>query len=396
MPPSNPRVVTLALALLASACGSDREQKAGSRRGAAPTPLGPAEIAPLLPPRVSGAPQRAAWAEAIYNGLRANEVPTDRANACAVIAIIGQESGFQADPAVPGLAALVKARLERHQAKLGPLGKPIFRKLLSGRSPDDPRTFEARLEKVRTERDVDVIFRDLLAYYEASYPATFDAVKLAGKLFDTGDLAALNPITTAGSMQVSVQFAERWAEAKKGHPGKVRDALYTRQGGVYYGTARLFGHEAAYPEPIFRFADYNAGVYASRNAAVQAQVGRLVGRKLALDGDLLAYDKDGEPNDEETETLAALLLFRAQHAPDLSERRVRNDARKEKTRAFEKTDTYRAIKKAFAAKFGTQPRYATMPQVEIESPKLSSKRSTAWFAQSVQRRFEACLATHAP
>jgi hypothetical protein len=43
----------------------------------------------------------------------------------------------------------------------------------------------------------------------------------------------------------------------------------------------LFGHQAEYTEALHRFADYNAGVYASRNAAIQAQVARLTGAKLA-------------------------------------------------------------------------------------------------------------------
>jgi hypothetical protein len=142
---------------------------------------------------------------------------------------------------------------------------------------------------------------------------------------------------------------------------------------------------------LFRFADYNAGVYASRNAAVQIQVSRLVGKKLALDGDVLAYGKDGEVNNEDTQTMQAIRLFRDRYQPRLSDRRLRDDAHQEKTLAFEGTDTYRAIKAAYAARLGTPPEYATLPQVELESPKLTRKLSTAWFAQAVDRRFETCL-----
>jgi hypothetical protein len=143
---------------------------------------------------------------------------------------------------------------------------------------------------------------------------------------------------------------------------------------------------------LFRFADYNAGVYASRNAAVQAQVSRLVGRKLVLDGDVLRYGKDGEPDDDDSQTMQAIRLFRDRYQTRLSDRRLRDDAQQEKTLAFEGTDTYRAIKAVYATRFGPPPEYATLPQVELESPKLSRKLSTAWFAQAVDRRFQSCLA----
>jgi hypothetical protein len=350
--------------------------------------LTPEQIVALISPKV---PERAAWARAVADGLSANGLSPEPPAVCAVLALIAQESGFREDPVVPGLAKMVQARLEDYQSRLGPLGRPIFRRLLAARAPADPRTFDERLQGVRTERDLDRVFRDMLAYYESAYPSVFGAANLAGKLFDVRSLAALNPITTAGPMQVSVEFAEDWARDHHGQPSTVRDALYTRAGGVYYGTARLFGHPAAYAKMSFRFADYNAGVYASRNAALQAQLQRLTGRKLALDGDFLAYGRDGEPTDQPTQTMRALEQFRDLYRAKLSDRRLRDDAAREKTLDFESTETYRTIKAVYEDEMGAVPDYALMPQVILQSPKLSRPRSTAWFAQSVDRRFQSCL-----
>jgi hypothetical protein len=378
-----------ALAILAAAlaacvaCGRARPPATGP---GAPR-LAPADIAELIDPKVRDRP---AWAQAVADALSATGQEIDPPSVCAVLAIIGQESTFQEDPVVPGLARLVEARLERHRSKLGPLGRPVFARLLGGHAPSDPRPFDERLRKVRTERDLDRVFRDLLAHYHSSHPAAFEAATLAGKLFDLESLAELNPVTTAGPMQVSVRFAETWAKEHHGDTASVREALYTRAGGVLYGTARLFGHRAAYPKMSFRFADYNAGVDASRNAALQAQLSRLVGVPLAQDGDLQRYEKDGTPSDDDSQTLKALRLFRERHAPQLSPDQLREDVGLEKTFAFEATATYRALVAAFTTRLG-HAEYAVLPDVTLDSPKISRKLSTAWFAQSVDRRYQACL-----
>jgi hypothetical protein len=378
----------LALLLVLAGCGTAPRPDGGAPRAEARSRLGVEEIATLIGSRVS---ERTAWARAVLDAVVGNGLESDPPTVCAVLAIVAQESGFHEDPVVPGLAKVVGARIERYQEKLGPLGKPVFRRLLGGHAPTDPRPFDDRLRKVRTERDLDLVFRDLLAYHRSSHPLAFDAAQLAGKLFDVESLAELNPITTAGPMQVSVHFAETWARDHHGEPATVRDALYTKVGGVYYGTARLFGHRAGYEKMIFRFADYNAGVYTSRNAALQAQLGRLVGTSLALDGDVLAYDKDGTTRDDDTRTLEALVRFSARYAPTLSAEKVRADARLEKTFAFEGTETYQAVKRVFAARTGAAPEYAVLPEVVLESPKMRRKLSTAWFAEGVDRRFRECL-----
>lgn len=381
----------LARALLVSvtvlgAAGCSAPPRVAVARPVSPTLAAP-DIAALLPAR---ARDRLAWAEAIVNGLAANELPVDVPSSCAVIAVIDQESGFEVDPAVPGLAAVAKARVDHFKAKLGPLGDPVVARLLSGRAPQDARSFQRRLDTVRTERDVDVLFRDLLAYYETNHPILFTTAAWAGKLNDR-ELADLNPVTTAGSMQVSVHFAEEWARSHGGasQVAGVRDALYTRVGGVYYGTARLLGHPDHYDRPIFRFADYNAGIYSSRNAAIQAELVRLTGQPLALDGDLLSYAKDGTPNDAMSATERAFLVFAQRHAPSLSPADVRHDLLTEKTLAFEDTTTYRALVAA-ARRTGKLPDDAILPQVAITSPKFAGTRSTAWFARSVERRYQAC------
>jgi hypothetical protein len=304
---------------------------------------------------------REGWANDIVAAIRMTKKAPTAERVCAVIAIIEQESGYQADPAVPNLPRIVMKALEDKLSALGPLAKPTLRAVL-----DDH--MRASIETLRSERDLDRLFRDTIS---AKLPAA--ATSLTG--IDT-----LNPVTTAGSMQVQVAFAR---ELSGMDDADTRELLYTRAGGVRFGTARLLGYGASYDDVIYRFADYNAGPYASRNAAFQAQLAQLIGTRLALDGDLLDYH-DGV----ESQTLKSALGFGALHG--LTERRVRRDLEKEKTLDFESTELWHAVREEWQRRTGKPAPYARVPEVTLTSPKMSRTRTTAWFAESVKRRYAAC------
>lgn len=363
--------------------------------GTPPPPrLTAAQVARLIPARVE---EPEAWAQDVLSALEARRVYPSAEPVCEVLAVIEQESGFQPNPVVKELPRIVRKRLDAYAGKLGVVGRKALQALLQHRAPGQPLSLEARLQTVRTERDLDRLFRELLTAYEQQYPAVYTAADLASELFTSRSLEELNPITTAGSMQVSVRYAVEQSESEsedERSPAQVREELYTRAGGVRYGAARLLGYEARYSQPLYRFADYNAGFYASRNAALQAQVSELTRLLLTRDGDLLLYDAEGQPKDEDSRTLTALLAFRARHAPKLSERQLRRDVLKEKQADFEETDTWRAVKQAYEQVTGKRPEYAQLPEVTIRSPKLSRELTTGWYAHSVDQRFQRCMARY--
>ncbi|MBX2803025.1 MAG: DUF1615 domain-containing protein [Myxococcales bacterium] len=327
----------------------------------------------------------AGWATDLRAALQASGIGVDEQGVCSVLAVVEQESTYEADPAVPGLGKIARREIEAGLKLLGPLSKHGVDWLLKPVAEGASESFDARLAKVRTERQLDELFRDLAEHYTGGAADIPLAGDLLMRQFDQ-----LNPVKTAGSMQVSVSWAQE-AASDAGVPRKtVRDLLYTRAGGLRWGTARLFAHEADYDRPAYRFADFNAGFYASRNAAFQEQLAAIMELELALDGDLLAYPKDGgRPKDGET--MGALMAWRAMYGGDLSERQIRRDVGKEKTAAFEQTRTWEAVRATYKERTGKDPAYARLPVVSLDSPKLSRDRTTAWFAENVEHRFKACL-----
>ena len=323
----------------------------------------------LLPASVR---DKAGWSQEIVGAFTGLHLPYRADLLCAAMAVIEQESTWQADPVVPGLGEMVWKKIAEKAGGVIPVAalKVAFLKpSATGES------YTSRIDRLRTEKEMNALFEDMVA----------DARRLGLPV------NMKNPIRTGGPMQVSVEFAEEHVRAK-GYPyprkGSWRDEVFSRRGGLYFGIANLLDFPADYPDMRYRFADFNAGRYSSRNAAFQAAVSRLSGMKLALDGDLLIY-RDGAPSSSTSST--ELALERLEGRLGMSRAEVSRDLRLEKTPAFSQSALYQ---KVFALAGGHAAR-AVMPQIQLVSPKITRKLTTEWFADRVDGRYKACLAREA-
>lgn len=347
------------------------------------TTLTAEQIATLMPNRGQ---QKSAWASDIYDIFNTLKIERNEQNICSVIAVIDQESNFKADPPVPNLGkSSLKELNSELDEKLGKTLAPYFRTMLT-QEPTPQNSFETQILKVKTEQQLDKLYHQMFSYFSDKYYASriTNVTKLLG-----GDFAErLDPITTLGSMQVHINYA-RDHRRTSGNNEELRRDLYTQYGGLYYGIHRLMLYPASYSSPLYRFADYNSGMYSSRNAGFQKMLAELTGQKLDFDGDLLIYKKGNTAVQSQSEK--ALLQLVQQGAITLTPKQIHTDLTREKAADFVNTATYNAITTLYKAKTGKPPIAAMMPQVVISGAKLSKDYNTKWYADNVNKRYLACM-----
>jgi hypothetical protein len=328
-----------------------------------------ADIQALIPARVA---QRAAWAVDLQLVFAALKLDPSTDNVCAVLAVTEQESTFDPDPQVPNLAKVAREEILRRADGLG-VPELAVNLALRLQSPDG-RSYDDRLKAVKTERELSLMYEQFI-----------DEVPLGRRLF-----ANWNPVRTGGPMQVSIAFAEEHVRA---HPypfpaqDSVRHEVFTRRGGLYFGTAHLLGYAAsAYgPAMIYRFADFNAGRYASRNAAFQQALAVAGGRALDLDGDLVV-GASAPPGQTE---LAARSLGPAIGMDDTA---IRRELERSNAEDFDRSPLLAKVFAMAQARSGqAQPR-AVLPRIVLKSPKFTRRLTTEWFARRVDERFRRCQA----
>ncbi|MGC5704053.1 DUF1615 domain-containing protein [Pseudomonas sp. NFXW11] len=339
-----------------------------SRSGPQPPSLSPeqarARILRLLPAEVG---DRQGWARDIQVAFSSQGLEPSQSNLCAVLAVTEQESGFQVDPKVPGLGRIAREEIDRRAAKVH-VPALLVSAALQLRSSTG-QSYSQRLAEARSEKQLSAIFDDFIAM-----------APLGQRLF-----GGFNPVHTGGPMQVSIAFAETRAQ---GYPyplqGSIRDEVFSRRGGMYFGIAHLLGYPVSYPQPLYRFADFNAGWYASRNAAFQAAVSRLSGIELALDGDLIRYDSLLPGSTE----LAVRSLGKQL---GLRNPVIREQLEKGASQAFEQTELYRQVFTLAERAAGKPLPRQVLPGIALKSPKITRQLTTAWFAKRVDERYQRCL-----
>lgn len=354
------RLATFALAALLTSCASDRASGPRISEANAHT-----IIERALPASVS---DKAGWSDDIYAAFAAQQIEPTKEHVCAVVAVIAQESNFQVNPVVPGMSRIAWKEIHNRAAHML-VPWMVVQAALDLKSPTG-RTYSERIDRARTEKDLSDIYEDFI-----------DSVPLGHTLFESH-----NPIRTRGPMQVNVAFLKQ-TSATRSYPypvkGTLQDELFTRRGSIYFGVAHLLGYRAPYSRYLYRFADYNAGQYASRNAAFQSALSVAAGKPVVPDGALVP------PNGElgSTEATVRQLSDRLK----VSNEDIHSALEEGKSADFERTTTY---KRVFALAERAQkrpPAQAVVPKIKLEGPKLSRTLTTDWYAHRVDGRFQQCV-----
>ncbi|MGY3895232.1 DUF1615 domain-containing protein [Aeromonas enterica] len=378
-------VAPLLAALLLAACASEPASQGDTRQPGSAAITGPAitKPAPLPKAQIPRAPasmqsrivrllpartvDRNGWAQDIVTALARQELAVTDENVCSVLAVAEQESTFQADPVVPGLGKIAWKEINTRASKLL-IPEFVVRTALSIDSPTG-KSYAERIDALRTEREMSEIFEDMIG-----------EVPMGKTLFGN-----MNPVHTGGPMQVSIAFAEANA---RGYPYPVKDSIrhevFSRRGGIWFGTRHLLNYPAQYPDHLYRYADFNAGWYASRNAAFQAAVSRVSGKSLALDGDLIRYDSDLPGKTE-------LAVHAIAGRLSMSKQAIHQSLNLGDTAEFAQSDLYHRVFTLADKQAGKRQPRAVLPGISLKSPKITRNLTTAWFAKRVQWRQQTCL-----
>lgn len=372
MPVCAPRILATTITLLAgmilagcTTTTSTSKAKDGAKASEAERPRDVASVVKAKMP--ASVKDRDGWARDLATTFESQSIDPTLENICSVLAVAQQESNYRADPVVPGLSKIAWKEIDRRAASLH-IPTLLVHTALKVNSPNG-KSYSERLDKVQTEKQLSEIFDDMIS-----------VVPIGQTLF-----GSYNPVHTGGPMQVSIAFAQQHTD---GYPwkmaGTVRQEVFTRRGGLWFGTYHLLNYPASYSAPIYRFADFNAGWYASRNAAFQNAVSKATGVKLALDGDLIVYgSSEAGSTERAVRKLGAKL--------GMSDRDIRRQLEAGDSVKFEKTALYEKVYRLAEQKSGKALPREMLPGIQLESPKITRNLTTAWFAKRVDDRRAQCM-----
>ena len=112
----------------------------------------------LLPTKMK---DRNGWRNDILNAFTGLKIPYEAQYFCAAIAIIEQESSWQSDPTVANLDKIVWKEIEKRADKYH---LPMLAVKLALLKPSaDGRSYKARIDALKTEKQMNALFEDMVA-----------------------------------------------------------------------------------------------------------------------------------------------------------------------------------------------------------------------------------------
>ncbi|HNH49249.1 MAG TPA: DUF1615 family protein, partial [Myxococcota bacterium] len=130
--------------------------------------------------------ERKPWATDLEAVLKLDDIPVTYGNLCSVVATIEQESGYQTDPAVPGIGEMVDVWIEEKQASMSKIpGWAMatgLKAVLDSRPSPTAASYSERLHAAKTEKDVDVTFQDFIAHYRSKLPEPLRTMESAAQI----------------------------------------------------------------------------------------------------------------------------------------------------------------------------------------------------------------------
>jgi len=313
----------------------------------------------ILEKNLAGAisPKESEWASTIIESMEKREMPLDEEHVSLVTAVISVESSISADPKIGSMEETIQRKIEKLES-----GGFVDRGK-AGLARSFYADNKAKLDAITTERELEK-FIDSFSRFG---PTRFF-------------LESFRP-ETLGSMQLDVDTAIdlAWEYDETGYDdNEMRDILYDMEGGVYYGVLYLKEIVDAYTtdkderlnEENVKFiaADYQAGPYTSRNAALQKQLNELTGSNLALDGKI---------GPKTVKVINDFLEGRGR-----KEFINKNIISLSKGEGLESLQAYNFIKETYREEYD-EPEYAMIPSITSDSVKFKSSFTTEYHAKKV-------------
>ena len=182
----------------------------------------------LLPDYVK---PRSGWRDDLVSAFSALQIPHSAENYCAVIAVIEQESTFQADPVVPGLPKIVWGKIgDKAGNYYVPL--PVVKTALLKKSPNG-QSYKERIDNLRTEKEMNDLFEDMSAEgQKLGLPVGMkNPIRTGGPCKSAWNLPRHTCEPGPTPTPAAVAFAMKYSAAKvalfwQRHPAAIPGALY--------------------------------------------------------------------------------------------------------------------------------------------------------------------------